>query len=90
VDSGGTTKEVQQQQGSASRVSTTDRYSIPILHINNRVFSNLFYFVFRTCGWGQGKKRYADVNEEQNLIFVYAMWIPPWIMNLKEIVFGFD
>jgi len=50
MDSGGTTKEVQQQQGSASRVSTTYRYSIPILHIKNRGFSNLFYFVFRTCG----------------------------------------
>jgi len=42
VDSGGTTGGVQQQQGSASRASTADRYSIPVPSLNNGSFSNLF------------------------------------------------
>jgi len=56
VDSGGTAKGVQQQKGSASRVSTADRYSIPILHINNRVFSNLFILYFTLVDEAKGRK----------------------------------
>ena len=42
MDSGGTTGGVQQQQGSTSRASVADRYSIPVPSLNNGSFSNLF------------------------------------------------
>ena len=72
MDSGGTTGGVQQQQGSASRASTADRYSIPVPSLNNGSFSNLFN-LWILCLWMRPKREKIKWNEwEMKIRFDYG------------------
>jgi hypothetical protein len=78
VDSGGTTWGVQQQQGSTSRASVADRYSIPVPSLNNGSFSNLFN-LWILCLWMRPKREdKMEWMRNENQIW---LWIWLGIMN---------
>jgi hypothetical protein len=72
MDSRRTTEGVQQQQGSASRASAADRYSILVPSLSNGSFTNLFN-LWILCLWMRSKREKIKWNEwEMKIRFDYG------------------